>query len=266
MGQIFNDYAPNIWARQPQLQRILWAYKASQMVHEHLVDYTQEKHANRTLFTSHEGLHLPYESSLTQQCQDSNGYYNLSSHFQWVGMRSLFEDSAHIEFYRGIENPIGIKVGPSATPALLDQVCTVLNPRNVPGKVTLILRLGDKVSEVLPNLIKQVKSKGHKVIWVSDPMHANTVKNAQGVKTRSLDKIKAEVKQVSQILRENHCYFAGLHLEASPDNIYECADSCDLMAKVDLGKAYQTQCDPRLNFEQAINVVSCFINHSKKGS
>ncbi|WP_169337059.1 3-deoxy-7-phosphoheptulonate synthase [Algicola sagamiensis] len=263
MGEMINDFAPNVWARKPQANRMLWAYNAARFGMES-IQYLLANGINnqpiQPVFTSHEGLHLHYESSQTGYGIEKKGYFNFSSHMQWIGMRSLHEDSPHLEYFKGIENPIGVKIGPSVTPKDLQQMCQRLNTRNEAGKLVLITRFGaSQVQEKLPSIVQAVQDIGAKVIWICDPMHANTVKNLHGVKTRCISDMKEEIVQTAQVHHEAGTRFCGLHLETSPDDIQECANHPNEVDWIKEGPAYQTYCDPRLNYEQTLNVVGAFL-------
>lgn len=213
--------------------------------------------ANRVdFFTSHEGLHLLYEQAQTRQVPRRPGWYNLTTHFPWIGERTRALDGAHIEYFRGIENPVAVKIGPGATPDEVLELAHVLNPRNEPGRLTLIHRLGaDRVGQVLPPLVKAVQQAGCLVLWCCDPMHGNTETLAGGLKTRRFDKILAELEASFRILHEQGAHLGGVHFELTGDNVTECIGGACGLTEADLSRDYRTQLDPRLNYEQALEMT-----------
>lgn len=207
------------------------------------------------LFTSHEGLHLTYEQSLTRQVPRRDGWYNLSTHFPWIGDRTRDLDGAHIEYFRGIKNPIGLKVGPTMKTDELKKVCDVLNPENESGRLMLIHRFGvEKIGEHLPRLIQAIKSSGQNVVWCSDPMHGNTFSTSEGIKTRHVDQIQKELLSGFEIHRAEGSVLAAAHLELTGDNVTECVGGARDLKESDLSRAYKSQVDPRLNYEQAMEM------------
>ncbi len=209
---------------------------------------------NFDLFTSHEALHLDYETALTRQ-HESGRWYNQSTHFPWIGMRTAQPDSAHIEYIRGIENPIAIKVGPRMSPSWLQALVKKLNPDNEPGKLALIHRFGaDKVTQHLPELIQSVQQTGVNVVWLCDPMHGNTATSAHGLKTRRLEHIMQEINASFHIHQNQRSHLAGVHLEMTGDDVTECIGGLVSIAEAGLARNYQTLVDPRLNYQQAIEL------------
>jgi 3-deoxy-7-phosphoheptulonate synthase len=207
-------------------------------------------------FTSHEGLHLQYEQAQTRQVPRREGWYNLSTHFPWIGERTRSLDGAHVEFFRGIVNPLGVKVGPVMQPAELLDLVEVLNPGNEPGRLTLIHRFGaDKIGDCLPPLIEAVERAGRTVVWCCDPMHGNTESTEEGYKTRDFQKILTELEQAFDIHRQKGTYLGGLHFELTGENVTECTGGARGLTAADLGRAYKTQVDPRLNYEQALEMA-----------
>ena len=207
-------------------------------------------------YTSHEALLLPYEEALTRVDSTSGGVYDTSAHFVWIGDRTRFKNSAHVEFCRGIQNPIGIKCGPSMTPDELIGLLDILNPNDDGGRITLIARFGyDEVESYLPKLIRKVQSGGRTVVWSCDPMHGNTIKSSNGIKTRSFDQILDEVKQHIQIHNNEGSRIGGIHLEMTGQNVTECTGGLDHISEADLSDRYRTHCDPRLNANQAIELA-----------
>ncbi len=212
-------------------------------------------------FTSHEALHLPYESALTRQ--DDGLWYDLSTHFPWIGMRTANLDGAHVEYFRGIENPIAVKVGPKATAEWMINLVNALNPDNEPGKLTLVTRLGAKnVETLLPDLIQAVQSTGKNVLWLCDPMHGNTQQTADGTKTRHFEDIIAELQQALAVHEANQSFLGGVHLELTGDNVTECIGGARGLNETDLKTAYQTLIDPRLNYEQSLEVSLQIAKHA----
>jgi 3-deoxy-7-phosphoheptulonate synthase len=218
---------------------------------------TQAGEINRVdFFTSHEGLHLPYEQAQTRRVPRRPGWYNLTTHLPWVGMRTADVDGAHVEYFRGISNPIGIKVGPAMTPEWLRELLDVLHPDDEPGRLTLIHRFGhDRVAECLPPLVDAVQATGKTVLWCCDPMHGNTETTASGLKTRRFDNILSELVQCFEIHSEMGTYQGGVHFELSGDNVTECIGGARGLTEVDLERAYESQVDPRLNYEQALEMA-----------
>ncbi len=215
-------------------------------------------------FTSHEALLLPYEEALTRVDSTSGNIYNTSAHFVWIGDRTRFLDSAHVEFCRGIENPIGIKCGPSLEPDDLIKLLDILNPKDEAGRITLITRYGsEKVKKYLPDLISKVQKEGRSVIWSCDPMHGNTIKSSTGVKTRIFDKILSEVKENILIHQAEGSYPGGIHLEMTGQNVTECIGGLDEISEEDLSDRYHTHCDPRLNANQAIELAFLIADELK---
>lgn len=216
-------------------------------------------------YTSHEGLHLTYEQAQTQKVPRRNGWYNLSTHFPWIGDRTRDLEGAHIEYFRGIKNPIGLKVGPSMASDELDRVCDVLNPENEPGRLMLIHRFGaDKIGEHLPRLIQSVKKSGRSVVWCSDPMHGNTFAAENGIKTRHVKQIEKELLTAFEVHRSEGSILAAAHLELTGDNVTECVGGARGLQESDLSRAYKSQVDPRLNYEQAMEISFMLAEQIKR--
>ena len=207
-------------------------------------------------YTCHEALLLPYEEALTRTDSTTGDIYDTSAHFVWIGDRTRFENSAHVEFCSGIQNPIGIKCGPSVDYDELIKIIDKLNPNNDPGRITLIARYGnDRVGKYLPKLIKQVQNEGRSVVWSCDPMHGNTIKSSEGTKTRPFSEILSEVKKNIQIHDAQGSWFGGIHLEMTGQNVTECTGGIDEISESELKDRYHTHCDPRLNANQAIELA-----------
>ncbi len=207
-------------------------------------------------FTSHESLLLGYEESLTRIDSTSGDWYNTSAHMLWIGDRTRQPDGAHIEFVRGINNPIGIKCGPSIDPDELIKLIDIINPTNEEGKITLISRFGvDKVDKHLPALIRAVESEGKNVVWCCDPVHGNTIKASNGYKTRHLDTLLSEVKSFIDIHESEGTYAGGVHIEMTGQNVTECCGGSFEILEEDLSSRYHTHCDPRLNANQSLDLA-----------
>ena len=207
-------------------------------------------------YTSHESLLLGYEECLTRVDSTSGDWYDTSAHMLWIGDRTRQPDGAHIEFVRGIKNPIGMKCGPSLDPDELLKLIDIINPSNEEGRLTLITRYGaNNLDDHLPKLIKAVEKEGKKVVWSCDPMHGNTIKASNGYKTRPLDRILTEVKQFIDIHESEGTYAGGVHIEMTGQNVTECLGGTQQISEEDLTDRYHTHCDPRLNANQALDLA-----------
>ncbi|MDR3495366.1 MAG: 3-deoxy-7-phosphoheptulonate synthase class II [Ancalomicrobiaceae bacterium] len=216
-------------------------------------------------YTSHEALLLPYEQALTRQDSVEGGWYGTSAHLLWIGDRTRQPDHAHVEFARGLNNPIGLKVGPSTTPDGLIGLIDQLNPLNEAGKLTLIARFGsDKIGKSLPPLIRAVERAGRTVIWSCDPMHGNTITANTGYKTRPFGRILEEVQAFFEIHRTEGTYAGGVHLEMTGKNVTECTGGAVALQEADLSGQYDTLCDPRLNARQALELAFLIAAELKK--
>jgi 3-deoxy-7-phosphoheptulonate synthase len=216
-------------------------------------------------FTSHEALLLGYEQAMTRVDSTSGDWYATSGHMIWIGDRTRQLDHAHVEYFRGVKNPIGLKCGPSLKPDELMRLIDVLDPDNEPGRLTLIARFGaDKVFDHLPGLIRAVKSEGRKVVWSCDPMHGNTIKSASGYKTRPFDRILQEVTAFFAVHRAEGTHAGGIHVEMTGKNVTECTGGARAISDSDLSDRYHTHCDPRLNAEQAIELAFLVAEELKK--
>ena len=215
-------------------------------------------------YTSHEALLLGYEQAMTRIDSTSGDWYDTSGHMLWIGDRTRQPDHAHIEFCRGVKNPLGFKCGPSSKPDELLRLIDILNPENEPGRLTLISRFGaDKVGDHLPTLVRAVKREGRAVIWSCDPMHGNTITAASGYKTRPFDLILKEVKNFFAVHAAEGTYAGGVHLEMTGQNVTECTGGARAITDADLNDRYHTVCDPRLNAEQAIDMAFLIAEHLK---
>ena len=209
-----------------------------------------------TFYTSHEALLLPFEQALTRQDSLTGDWYDTSAHFLWIGDRTRFEGSAHVEFLRGIGNPIGIKCGPSLESDALLRMLDTLNPQRVPGRMTLITRYGyDQIEAHLPRLVRAVKREGHPVVWSCDPMHGNTVKATSGYKTRPFERILSEVRGFFAVHRAEGTHAGGIHAEMTGQNVTECTGGAIDVTEQSLADRYHTHCDPRLNAGQSLELA-----------
>ena len=207
-------------------------------------------------YTSHEALLLGYEQALTRVDSTSGDWYDTSAHMLWVGDRTRQTDGAHLEFLRGVANPIASKVGPTTDPDDLIRLIDILNPSNEPGRLTLITRFGaDKVEPFLPKILRKVKSEGRHVVWSCDPMHGNTLAAGNGLKTRPFERILQEVKRVFAVHKAEGTYAGGIHLELTGQNVTECTGGAAAITEDGLSSRYHTHCDPRLNANQAIELA-----------
>ncbi len=207
-------------------------------------------------FTSHEALMLPYEQAMTRVDSLTGDWYDTSAHLLWVGERTRQLDNAHLEFMRGVGNPVAAKVGPTAEPDQLIKLIDILNPENEAGRLTLIVRMGaEKVERVLPSLLRRVKQEGRTVVWSCDPMHANTVKSGSGYKTRHFDQILNECEAFFAVHRAEGTHPGGIHLELTGKDVTECIGGAQAITDADLKDRYDTHCDPRLNAKQALEVA-----------
>ncbi len=207
-------------------------------------------------YTSHEALLLNYEEAFTRQDSLTGDWYDVSSHMLWIGDRTRQVDGAHVEFLRGVKNPLAFKAGPTMDPDDLLRLCDILNPDNEPGRVNVIVRMGaNKVAEGMPALIRAVEREGKKVLWSCDPMHGNIMKSGNGYKTRKVDDILTEMKQFFQVHKAEGTYAGGVHLEMTGKNVTECLGGTFQITEEDLNSRYHTHCDPRLNADQSLELA-----------
>jgi 3-deoxy-7-phosphoheptulonate synthase len=218
-------------------------------------------HLNRAdFYTSHEALLLPYEEALTRQVPRQWGWFNLSTHYPWIGMRTADLDGAHTEYFRGLRNPVAVKIGPSVTPDQLLKLADVLNPDNEPGRLTFIQRMGAaKVEEKLPGLVQAVLREGKKVLWICDPMHGNTESTSNGFKTRRFDNIQRELDRSFDVHAALGSRLGGVHLELTGEDVTECMGGARELTEVDLERAYRSTVDPRLNYEQSLEIAMLIV-------
>ena len=217
----------------------------------------QFHHTQRAdIYAAHEGLHLHYEQAQTRYLDRRERWYNLTTHFPWIGMRTAQLDGAHIEYFRGIANPVGVKIGPGMTQEWLQGIVAVLNPNNEPGRLTLIHRFGAKsIKDHLPDMIRTVKKMGTTVLWVCDPMHGNTETTSDGTKTRRFDNIVSELESAFKVHESMGSFLGGVHLELTGENVTECTGGARGLTDADLARAYKSTVDPRLNYEQAMEIA-----------
>ncbi|MGH7282397.1 MAG: 3-deoxy-7-phosphoheptulonate synthase class II [Polyangiaceae bacterium] len=228
---------------------------------ESLGERTVEHFTRAEFFTSHEGLNLHYESAQTRKDAHTGAFYDFSTHMPWIGDRTRALDGAHVEFFRGIANPVGVKVGPSMKPADLKEIARALNPRDLPGKLVCITRLGaDKVEELLPPFLDTLR--GVRILWVVDPMHGNTVKTQSGYKTRHVDQIFKEIERSFAVHRACASWLGGIHFELTGDDVTECLGAG--IAEEDLSRNNATACDPRLNYRQSLELAFRLGRHIRE--
>ena len=214
------------------------------------------------VYTSHEALALPYEQAQTRKVPRREGWYNLSTHFPWIGMRTAQLDGAHVEFHRGIKNPLGIKIGPAMTTEWLTSLLDVLDPDRTPGRITLIHRMGaGQVAAKLPALVEAVRAANRTVLWICDPMHGNTETTPSGIKTRRFDKIVDELEQSFAIHDQLGSHLGGVHVELTGEDVTECMGGARNLSELDLERAYKSRVDPRLNYEQALEMAMRISRH-----
>ena len=218
-----------------------------------------------SFYTSHEALLLPYEQALTRQDSLSGNWYDCSAHMLWVGDRTRQVEGGHLEFVRGIKNPIGLKAGPTLEPDELIRLIDIINPENLSGKVNVIVRMGaNKVEQGLPPLLRAVQREGRNVLWSCDPMHGNTYKASNGYKTREVASVLAEVEQFFAVHQAEGTYAGGVHFEMTGQNVTECVGGANAITEEHLGSRYHTHCDPRLNADQALELAFLIAETLKK--
>ncbi len=216
-------------------------------------------------YTSHEALLLPYEQALTREVPRQKGWFNLSTHYPWIGMRTAALDGAHVEYLRGVRNPIAIKVGPSVQPDQLLRLIDVLNPGDEPGRLSFIHRMGAaQIAERLPPLLEAVRRDGRRVLWVCDAMHGNTESTSNGFKTRRFDNIRSEVEQSFDLHAAAGTRLGGVHLELTGEDVTECTGGARELTDVDLERAYRSTVDPRLNYEQSLEIAMLIVRKQRQ--
>lgn len=246
-GDIFNGFEFDFESRQHDPKRLLLAYECS---------WKTTQWIQNQIFTSHEALLLGYESALTRLCPDTHRYFNLSAHSVWLGERTKALDGAHVEYLRGIENPIGIKLGPNTSEMELIKLIRVLNPHNEKGKINLITRMGvSATAQKLSDLVRCVQKEKRHVSWSVDPMHGNTKKTLVQLKTRDFQDIVTEFQLAWEVHQKCHSFLGGVHLEITPSDVTECTGGSQQIKESDLQKNYLTLCDPRLNQKQSFDFI-----------
>ncbi|MCD8378263.1 MAG: 3-deoxy-7-phosphoheptulonate synthase [Candidatus Gastranaerophilales bacterium] len=206
-------------------------------------------------YISHEGLLLPYEEAMTRKSLRQNEFYNLGAHMLWIGERTRDINNAHVEYFRGINNPVGIKISSEITPDELIRLLNILNPQNNSGKICLITRMGCKnVKKYLPDLIHRVKKENKNVVWICDPMHGNTTLTKQGIKTRDFKDILQELTDTFLVHKTNDSFMSGVHFELTGERVTECIGGAINIAEENLEEHYETYCDPRLNYDQSMEI------------
>jgi 3-deoxy-7-phosphoheptulonate synthase len=247
-----------------EYHQILDKIKYSQSVIENITLQTSQTSAKDKIYTCHEALHLHYEQALTRK-SETDRWYNLSTHMPWIGMRTSQLDSAHVEYMRGIENPIAIKIGPSMSAEHLLALVNLLDPDNTPGRLTLITRFGEqKISQLLPPMIDLIQKEGKTPLWCCDPMHGNTSLTEQGRKTRRFEAIISELTQAFEIHQQKGSHLGGLHIELTGENVTECVGGARGLTEFDLKKAYKSLVDPRLNAEQSLEMAILITQLNQK--
>jgi 3-deoxy-7-phosphoheptulonate synthase len=221
----------------------------------------QLQNMNRVdFYTSHEALLLPYEEAQTRRVPRQDGWFNLSTHYPWIGMRTAALDGAHVEYFRGIRNPVAVKVGPSVSADQLLRLMDALNPGDEPGRLAFIHRMGaGSIAAKLPPLLEAVRREGRRVLWICDPMHGNTESTSNGYKTRRFDNIRGELEQAFDLHAAAGTRLGGVHLELTGENVTECLGGARELTELDLQRAYRTTVDPRLNYEQALEIAMLIV-------
>lgn len=218
-----------------------------------------------SFFTSHEVLHLPYEQALTRQVPTALRAFNLSTHFPWVGMRTADPEGGHIEYVRGIANPVAVKVGPAMTRSWLRDLMDRIDPDHEPGRLTIVTRLGaERIGDTLPEILEMVRATGRRPLWMCDPMHGNTESTESGVKTRRFESILTELEQAFEIHAASGGHLGGVHFELTGDDVTECIGGARGLAETDLDRAYRSHVDPRLNYEQALEMAFSIVRKYKQ--
>jgi 3-deoxy-7-phosphoheptulonate synthase len=254
------EYFDLDWARHSPLSdeyhRMVQTIKDSLQFVENVLGVRAGDTDKIDFFTAHEALHLGYESAQTRRVPRRPGYFNLLTHFPWVGLRTNDPEGAHIEYMRGIENPIGIKIGQSATREQIARWMDTLDPERQPGRLTFIHRFGvGRIADALPRIIDAVRAEGGRVVWICDPMHGNTQTTASGIKTRSFEDVYGEVEQAFDIHAAMGHKLGGVHIELTGENVTECVGGARGPSEQDLARAYESEVDPRLNYEQSMELA-----------
>jgi 3-deoxy-7-phosphoheptulonate synthase len=251
--------------RAAEYQRLVASISESLRLMENMAGLARERARRVDFFTSHEGLHLMYEEAQTRQVPHRHGFYDLSTHFPWIGMRTADPDGAHVEYFRGLRNPVAVKVGPGMSPERLGVLLDILHPDDEPGRLTLIHRFGHRhIADHLPPLIEAVRASGKTVLWCCDPMHGNTEMTACGLKTRRFERILSELEQAFDIHRQMGSTLGGVHFELSGDNVTECVGGARGLTEIDLQRCYRSSVDPRLNYEQALEMTMLIAHKAQR--
>ncbi|MBN8727626.1 MAG: 3-deoxy-7-phosphoheptulonate synthase class II [Xanthomonadales bacterium] len=250
---------------QEEYRRTVEAIGASLRFMETLAGKSIGSYQRVDFYTSHEALVLHYEQALTRQVPRQWGWFNLSTHFPWIGMRTAQLDGAHVEYFRGIRNPVAVKVGPEVTPDQLLALADVLDPDRDPGRLTFIHRMGAaRIEAALPPLLAAVRSAGRKPVWVCDPMHGNTETLGSGIKTRRFSTVRDELERAFDIHAAAGTRLGGVHLELTGENVTECLGGARHLVEADLSRAYKSTVDPRLNYEQSLELAMLIVK--KRGA
>jgi 3-deoxy-7-phosphoheptulonate synthase len=221
------------------------------------IDLASERRLHEVdVFTSHEGLLLDYEEGLTRRDSLTGDWYDCSAHLLWIGERTRQLDGAHVEFFSGVHNPLAVKLGPAATPEDVTGLCERLNPLRIPGRLTMVTRMGvDRVRELLPPLLRAVRAEGHPVVWACDPMHANVFRTESGVKTRHFDAVLGEIEGFFAACWQEASVPGGVHLEFTGEDVTECLGGSEEVLEEQLSARYESLCDPRLNARQSLDLA-----------
>lgn len=264
------EYFDLDWTRHSQqaseYRRLLHSITESLTFMENILGSSAGGSDRIDFYTSHEALHLGYEQAQTRQVPHRRGWFNLATHFPWVGMRTAAVGGAHMEYMRGIVNPVGVKLGPATKKEDLLRIIETLNPYGEPGRLTLIHRFGAaRIAEHLPELIECVRRHALPVLWMCDPMHGNTVATASGLKTRDFDDIESELAQAFAIHAAGGSILGGIHIELTGENVTECTGGARGLSEDDLQQAYESEVDPRLNYEQSLELALLVARNLSRG-
>lgn len=261
MGHMINSEIATPATRKANPRRMLWAYDASDRVQQMMRMHRQGNGRTSGMegpWSSHEALVIDYESRLIRRDPDTDDLYLSSTHLPWVGERTRQPDEAHVALLSSVANPVGCKIGPTANPDSILRVCEVLDPRREPGRLVLIPRMGrNQIQEALPPIVRRVANAGHPVIWLSDPLHGNTVKSRIGLKTRHLTDVITEALRFRDILEKSRLHASGLHIEVAADDVTECVGG-SVENEDELQRHYASLCDPRLNVDQATELIEAW--------
>jgi 3-deoxy-7-phosphoheptulonate synthase len=265
------EYFDLDWARHSPLaaeyHRMVQTIKDSLQFVENVLGVRAGDTDKIDFFTAHEALHLGYESAQTRAVPRRPGYFNLHTHFPWAGLRTNDPDGAHIEYLKGIENPVGIKIGASATRDQIARWLDAIDPQRRPGRMTFIHRFGAaKIKDALPRILESVRAEGGRVVWICDPMHGNTQTTGSGIKTRNFEDIYSEVEQAFDIHSAMGHHLGGVHIELTGENVTECVGGAGGPGEKDLARAYESEVDPRLNYEQSMELAFLIARKMKNGT